>query len=547
MRSTVLVALLAALATACGSKGAQGDPGTTGTTGVAGPTGPAGPMGPTGPTGPAGAIGPAGPTGATGPAGLVGPTGPTGPTGPIGLTGATGAIGAVGPQGPQGVAGPTGPTGPTGLTWKGSWDGATAYQVNDAVQHQGSAWIALAASTGIAPPSAEWSLLSSMGATGLGWQGTWSGATAYQVNDAVQYQGSAWIAVAPCTGIAPPSAEWSLLASIGATGATGAAGPAGPQGDQGIAGPEGATGPTGPEGPMGPAGPQGPTGPIGPTGPTGPTGPAGPGYGGSGATGYLARFSDPSTLGVSAIYDTGSAIGIGNTNPLAKLDVSGNVNASGYLMTGGTPRMDGLGNLINLRNLTASGPSTFTSGGGQALALQGGDGTSTSSVGGKVTMTGGTGGFQLAGGLVALYGGPGGYNGAGGQVALAAGTGGQSGGTGGSVTLAGGGQNYGAGGGITLSTGAESPGNWWDPGHNGAIVMQIAGTEYMRIDGTRGAYQGNVGIGTSAPNAKLQVTNGDVYLDSATNGIIMRAPNGQCWRVTVVNGGGLTSAAIPCP
>ncbi|HEY6002829.1 MAG TPA: hypothetical protein VIV57_08125 [Anaeromyxobacter sp.] len=279
-------------------------------------------------------------------------------------------------------------------------------------------------------------------------------------------------------------------------------------------------------------------------GPTGPQGPAGPGYGGSGTTGYLARFSDPSTLGASTIFDNGN-VGIGNASPAAKLDVTGNVNASGYFMSGGTARLDSSGNLINIANITASGSSIISSGPGQGLALQGGD--SSSQVGGQVSMSGGTGGTNLAGGQVALYGGPGGWNGTGGRVYMAAGTGGESGGTGGSVQLLGGGPNYGAGGGIVLSTGAESPGNWWDPGHHGAIVMEIAGTEYMRVDGSRNGYQGNVGIGTATPNTKLQVANGDVYVQSIGNGIIMTAPNGQCWRVTVANGGGLTSALVTCP
>jgi Collagen triple helix repeat (20 copies) len=65
------------------------------------------------------AIGPAGPggaTGATGPAGPTGLTGATGATGPIGLTGLTGATGATGPIGPTGLTGATGATGPIGPT-----------------------------------------------------------------------------------------------------------------------------------------------------------------------------------------------------------------------------------------------------------------------------------------------------------------------------------------------------------------------------------------------------------------------------------------------
>jgi hypothetical protein len=223
----------------------------------------------------------------------------------------------------------------------------------------------------------------------------------------------------------------------------------------------------------------------------------------------------------------------------------GNINVAGSVMTGNAARLDASGNLINIGDITASGASTFTSGAGATLALQGGN--SSSAVGGQVTLTGGTGGTNLTGGEVALYGGPGGFNGSGGQVTLTAGTGGESGGTGASLKILGGGPNYGAGGGMVLSTGAESPFNYWAPGYNGAIVMQIAGTEYMRVDGDRYGYQGNVGIGTPSPNSKLQVTGGDVYIQSAANGLILRSPGGSCYRVTVANGGGLVSSPMACP
>ncbi|TAE23228.1 MAG: DNRLRE domain-containing protein [Cytophagales bacterium] len=58
---------------------------------------------------------------------------------------------------------------------------------------------------------------------------------------------------------------------------------------------------------------------------------------------------------------------------------------------------------------------------------------------------------------------------------------------------------------------------------------------------------GNVGVNTSDPKARLQVADGDVYVDKIGSGVILRAPNGGCWRVTVDNSGNLVRTAILCP
>jgi hypothetical protein len=58
---------------------------------------------------------------------------------------------------------------------------------------------------------------------------------------------------------------------------------------------------------------------------------------------------------------------------------------------------------------------------------------------------------------------------------------------------------------------------------------------------------GNVGIGTGTPRAKLEISSGDVYLPDATKGVILTAPNGGCWRVTVDNTGNFVRTSITCP
>jgi len=88
----------------------------------------------------------------------------------------------------------------------------------------------------------------------INWRGAWSAATAYVANDGVNYQGSSYVATAPVTGTAPPTAPWQLVAQQGATGATGPQGPTGATGATGAQGPAGATGPTGATGAQGAAG-----------------------------------------------------------------------------------------------------------------------------------------------------------------------------------------------------------------------------------------------------------------------------------------------------
>jgi len=223
------------LVASVGATGSQGAPGAKGDPGSQGVQGPAGPQGLPGTQG---IQGPDGPTGATGPQGLPGPEGPTG------LTGATGATGATGPQG---LAGPAGPQGERGMTWRGDWDGAVLYEVDDAVVFAGSSYIAVESNAASQPPAPAWNLLASVGEVGL------QGAQGPQGPAGPQ-------------GLAGPQ---GIQGSPGPTGATGATGPQGLQGPTGLTGATGATGPQGLQGVQGPPGLTGATGPQGPAGPTG--------------------------------------------------------------------------------------------------------------------------------------------------------------------------------------------------------------------------------------------------------------------------------------
>ncbi|MDP3463180.1 MAG: T9SS type A sorting domain-containing protein [Bacteroidales bacterium] len=56
---------------------------------------------------------------------------------------------------------------------------------------------------------------------------------------------------------------------------------------------------------------------------------------------------------------------------------------------------------------------------------------------------------------------------------------------------------------------------------------------------------GNVGIGSSEPLAKLHVADGDVYIEDINHGIIMKSPDGNCWRGRVNNQGQLEFVLLP--
>ncbi len=69
-------------------------------------------------------------------------------------------------------------------------------------------------------------------------------------------------------------------------------------------------------------------------------------------------------------------------------------------------------------------------------------------------------------------------------------------------------------------------------------------------DGTANSYLA-VGASTvgyaSVPKSRLHVFAGDVNIEQIGSGIILKSPNGTCWRVTVDNTGNLVRTSITCP
>ncbi len=62
-----------------------------------------------------------------------------------------------------------------------------------------------------------------------------------------------------------------------------------------------------------------------------------------------------------------------------------------------------------------------------------------------------------------------------------------------------------------------------------------------------GELTGLIGLGTQNPKTKLQIVDGDVYVENIHRGIIMRSRSGSCFRVQPNEKGELISKAISCP
>lgn len=59
---------------------------------------------------------------------------------------------------------------------------------------------------------------------------------------------------------------------------------------------------------------------------------------------------------------------------------------------------------------------------------------------------------------------------------------------------------------------------------------------------------GNFGVDTKNPKSKAHIHDGDLYIDNASNGIILTKPDGSgCYRITIDNNGDFVKTSILCP
>jgi prepilin-type N-terminal cleavage/methylation domain-containing protein len=62
-----------------------------------------------------------------------------------------------------------------------------------------------------------------------------------------------------------------------------------------------------------------------------------------------------------------------------------------------------------------------------------------------------------------------------------------------------------------------------------------------------GYFSGNLGIGTTpSSNAKI-IASGDITVSTSSKGLVLTSADASCYRLTVTNGGSLTTTSITCP
>jgi hypothetical protein len=378
-------------------------------------------------------------------------------------------------------------------------------------------------------------------------------------------------------GIQGPTGAQGITGNNGATGPhgpTGEQGLQGPTGAQGITGNNGATGATGPQGQTGEQGIQGPTGAQGITGNNGATGATGPQgqtgeQGLQGATGATGSFSFAGTNGqtlfhngtnwtaTSYLYNDGTKVGIGTTNPVNAFSVNGSGDFLTSVKSPVIAAYDGSGNSLTIQandatssgiggsvtiksgmgyngnysgNVNINGASVPFGLGGHVYISGGNNNGGGGNHGGKIYINGGT-AVSGNGGDINITGGDnqGGSSAHPGAVNITGGshsTGSATSGSGANVNISGGNQataiSNGSAGSVIISGGISS-----GSGPHGIVQIQTNSITRLYV-GTNG----NIGMGTTSPNASAALE-----ISSTTKGFLPpKMTEAQMLAITAVAG-----------
>lgn len=107
--------------------------------------------------------------------------------------------------------------------------------------------------------------------------------------------------------------------------------------------------------------------------------------------------------------------------------------------------------------------------------------------------------------------------------------------------------NTSSGGGYQLNLAGTN--NTAMPAKSFSLYNAAVNNFVWNTDGSSNSYLaiGSYGGYASVPKSRLHVFNGDVNIDQIGSGIILKSPNGACWRITIDNSGNLIRTAIACP
>ncbi len=86
-------------------------------------------------------------------------------------------------------------------------------------------------------------------------------------------------------------------------------------------------------------------------------------------------------------------------------------------------------------------------------------------------------------------------------------------------------------------------------GENGHQIYTKAGDNFSFSTSSGKDFvfeNGNLGVDTENPIAKVHIKNGDIFIEDIDRGIVMKSPDGSCWRGTLDNSGMLNFVQVNC-
>jgi hypothetical protein len=304
---------------------------------------------------------------------------------------------------------------------------------------------------------------------------------------------------------------------------------------------------------------------------------------GTGTTNQIVKFTGPNSFGNSSITELASGnVGIGTTTPAYKLDVTGSINTSSNYRMYGQTVLSSSGSLNTLVGIGAGGVNTgfYNTFVGSAAGQLNASGSENAFFGSEAGNSNKTGSYNSFFGRWAGL-----NNETGSENAFFGTSAGQSNTTDGNTffgfeagrdTTSGGSNTFlGRAAGSNNETGQSNVFVGRGAGHSnstetgnifigsdagGAPGVQYATAIGVRaqatqsnslilgsINGVNGSnFDTNVGIGVTAPKAKLHVANGNIFI-AQPNSLIITSPDGKCWFITVNNAGGLSTLSVTCP